>query len=95
MNNTAQNLQQDSDKPADILAHCEQLVSFDDAYLSHALVQRFGSPEQPIHVDTGSVDINGITYEQPLILPIYDGQLELVQCAVMQDGQRVTVMPDG
>lgn len=81
--------------PDAILNECVQLVSFDDAYSSHPLIQRFGSPEQPIYVDDGSVDINGVTYAQPLILPIYDGLMELVQCAVMQDGQRVAVIPDG
>ena len=81
--------------PEAILNECTQLVSFNDAYSSHPLIQRFGSPEQPIYVDDGNVDINGVTYAQPLIMPIYDGQMELVQCAVMQDGQRVAVMPDG
>ena len=81
--------------PEAILNECTQLVSFNDAYSSHPLIQRFGSPEQPIYVDNGSVDINGVTYEQPLILPVYDGQMDLVQCAVMQDGQRVAVIPDG
>ena len=81
--------------PDAILNECTQLVSFNDAYSSHPLIQRFGSPEQPIYVDDGNVDINGVTYAQPLIMPIYDGQMELVQCAVMQDGQRVAVMPDG
>ncbi len=81
--------------PEAILNECTQLVSFNDAYSSHPLIQRFGSPEQPIYVDDGNVDINGVTYAQPLIMPIYDGQMELVQCAVMQDGQRVAVIPDG
>ncbi|WP_291357584.1 DUF927 domain-containing protein [Acinetobacter sp. UBA3106] len=81
--------------PKAILNECTQLVSFNDAYSSHELIQRFGSPEQPIYVDDGSVDINGVTYEQPLIMPIYDGQMELVQCAVMQDNRLVSVMPDG
>lgn len=81
--------------PKAILNECTQLVSFNDAYSSHPLIQRFGSPEQPIYVDDSNVDINGVTYEQPLIMPTYDGQMELVQCAVMQDGQRVAVMPDG
>ena len=30
-----------------------------------------------------------------MILPIYNGHLETVQYAVLQDGQRVSVMPDG
>ena len=95
MNNTAQNFQQDYDKPDDILKHCTQLVSFNDAYSSHPLIQRFGSPEQLIYIDQSDVDINGVTYENPLILPIYNGQLELVQYAVLQDGKSVSVMPDG
>lgn len=81
--------------PEAILSECVQLVSFNDAYSSHPLIQRFGSPEHPIYIDQSNVDINGVSYEQPLIMPIYDGQMELVQCAVMQDGQRVAVMPDG
>ena len=88
--------------PKAILNECEQLVSFNDAYSSHPLIQRFGSPEQPIYVDQSNVDqsdvnvtINGVEYENPLIMPIYDGQLELVQCAFMQDGKRVSVIPDG
>ena len=82
-------------KPDTILANCTLLNPLDDAYINHPIIQRFGSPEQPIYVDDGNVDINGVTYAQPLIMPIYDGQMELVQCAVMQDGQRVAVMPDG
>ena len=82
-------------KPDTILANCTLLNPLDDAYINHPIIHRFGSPEQPIYVDDSNVDINGVSYEQPLILPIYDGQMELVQCAVMQDGQRVEVMPDG
>ncbi|MGX9609150.1 DUF3987 domain-containing protein [Acinetobacter sp. T63] len=81
--------------PEAILAECMQLVSINDAYFSHPLIQRFGSPNQPIYVEQSNVNINGTTYKQPLIMPIYDGQLELVQCAVMQDGQHVIVIPDG
>ena len=81
--------------PDAILNECTQLVSFNDAYSSHPLIQRFGSPEQPIYVDQFNVEINGIQYESPLILPIVNEQLEFVQCAVMQDGQRVAVIPDG
>lgn len=88
MNNTAQNFQQDYDKPDDILKHCTQLVSFDDAYSSHPLIQRFGSPEQPIYVDE-SIDA------RPLIVPVYNGQLEIIQCAVMQDGEIVDLTIDG
>lgn len=81
--------------PEAILTQCTQLIPADTAYLEHELIQRFGSPEQPIYVDNSSVDINGVTYERPLIMPIYDGQMELVQCAVMQNKQPVKVVPDG
>ena len=95
MNATVQILVQDLIKPAHILAQCKQLVSFAEAYSSHPLIQRFGSPEQPIYVDQSNVGISDIKYECPLIMPIYNGQLELVQCAVLQNEQRIQVLPDG
>lgn len=82
-------------KPDSILANCSLLNPSDDTYINHPVIQRFGSPLQPIYVDQCNVDINGMNYDNPLILPIYDGQLNLVQCAVLQDGQRISVMPDG
>jgi hypothetical protein len=95
MNNTAQNFQQDLDKPETILAQCTTLNPLDETYLNHSVIARFGGPEQPIYVDQFNVNINGIQYESPLILPIVNGQLELIQCAVMQDEQHVSIMPDG
>jgi len=82
-------------KPDTILANCTVLNPLDDSYINHLIIQRFGSPSQPIYVDQCNVDINGVSYDNPLILPIYDGQLNLVQCAVLQDSQRVSVIPDG
>lgn len=82
-------------KPLDILAQCTELMPTDEAYIEHKLIQRFGSPEQKIHVDDSIVTINGVSYDSPIVLPIYNGHLELVQCAVMQDSKPVTVMPDG
>ena len=82
-------------KPDSILANCTVFNPLDDAYINHPIIERFGHPSQPIYVDQCNVDINGVSYDNPLILPIYDGQLNLVQCAVLQDGQRVSVMPDG
>ena len=81
-------------KPDTILANCTLLNPLDETYLNHPIIQRFGSPSQPIYVDQCNVDINGVSYDNPLILPIYDRQLNLVQCAVLQDSQRVSVMPD-
>ena len=95
MNNTAQNFQHGLIEPATILAQCTLVKQHEIAHLNHSIIERFGSPEQPIYVDQSNVEINGIQYEQPLILPIINGQLELVQSAVLQDGQRVSVIPDG
>lgn len=81
--------------PNDILAQCTELMPTDKTYIEHKLIQRFGSPEQKIHVDDSIVTINGVSYDSPIVLPIYNGHLEIVQCAVMQDSKPVTVMPDG
>lgn len=82
-------------KPDTILANCTLLNPSDDTYLNHPIIERFGSPSQPIYVDLCNVDINGVGYDNPLILPIYDGLLNLVQCAVLQDKQQFQVIPDG
>ena len=83
------------EQPRDIIAQCTELNSTDAIYKNHPIIERFGSPEHPIYIDQSNVDINGVSYEQPLIVPIVNGQLEIIQCAVMQDGKRVSVMPDG
>jgi len=88
MNSTAPNFHYDSLKPDFILTQCNTLNPDDDAFLHHPVIERFGSPEQPIFVDQSSV-------KQPLILSIYNGQLELVQYAVILDGERVEVTSDG
>ncbi|HEN9559532.1 DUF927 domain-containing protein [Acinetobacter baumannii] len=82
-------------EPNEILAQCKLLNPQDDAVLHHPVIDRFGSPLQPIYVDQCRIDIDSISYDNPLILPVYDGQLELVQCAVLQDEQRVQVFPNG
>ncbi len=78
-----------------ILSKCEQLAYTAPSHQEHELIQRFGSPKQPIYIDQASIGINGITYNSPLIMPIYDGQLELIQCAVMQNYKPVQIVPDG
>lgn len=82
-------------KPKSILANCTVLNPVDQGYLTHPIIERFGSPSKPIYIDQCNVEINGVTYDNPLILPIVNGQLNLVQCVVLQDGQRVQVIPDG
>lgn len=84
-----------SDSPADILKQCRQILPNQIEYQEHPIIQRFGSPEQSIYVDEAQIEIEGNEYHNPLILPILNGQLEQIQCAVLQDGQRVQVMPDG
>lgn len=81
--------------PEDILEKSNVLNPQDDDFVNHPIIEHFGSPSQPIYVDQCNVDINGVSYDNPLILPIYDGQLNLVQCAVLQDKQQVQVIPDG
>ena len=82
-------------KPDSILANCTALGTADIGHLRHPVIDRFGTPLQPIYVDQSNVEINVIQYDNPLILPIVNGQLDLVQCAVLQNGQRVSVIPDG
>ena len=81
-------------KPNEIIAQCTTLSPSDDTFTNHPIIQRFGSPSQPIYVDQCKVEINGVSYEQPLILPIVNGELKLIQCAVVQDRQLIQVMPD-
>lgn len=75
--------------PDQIIADCVKLMPQDAQYLQHGIIQRFGSPLQPIYVNQNTVEINDITYEQPLILPIYNGRLEPVHCAILEVGKRV------
>lgn len=73
----------------EIIADCVELMPQDEKHLCHGIIQRFGSPLQSICINPNVIEINGTDYEQPLILPIYNGHLELIQCAVLNDGQRV------
>ena len=82
-------------KPDSILANCTVLGTADIGHLRHPVIDRFGTPLQPIYVDQSNVEINGIQYDNPLILPIVNAQLELVQCAVLQNEQRIQVLPNG
>lgn len=83
------------EQPLDILANCRKQNPQDEAFLRHHVINRFGSPNKTIHIDEMSVNINGIQYEQPLIFPVFNEKLELIQCAVLQNQQPVTVLPDG
>lgn len=88
MNSTTLNFQYDYLKSNRILTQCNTLNPDDEAFLRHPLIERFGSPKQPIYVDE-STDI------QPLIMPLYNGQLEIIQYAVLLDGEIVELTIDG
>lgn len=60
----------------------------DDLFLHHPVIQRFGSPNRPIFIDQ-SHD------KEPLILPLYNGQHKLIQCAVILHGEKVELTSDG
>lgn len=81
--------------PKLILKNCTVLNPLDEAYLNHPIIGHFGSPSHPIYVDQSNVKIEGMIYEQPLILPIVNGQLDLIQCAVVQNEQRIQIISDG
>lgn len=83
------------EQPKDILANCIRLNPQDDAFIRHPVIASNGSPQQPIYIDNAIIDIDGMKYDSPMILPIYNGQLKLIQCAVLQDQQRIQIMPDG
>ena len=83
------------EQPRDILANCIRLNPQDGAFMRHPVIESNGSPKQPIYVDNTVVDIDGVKYDSPMILPIYNGQLKLIQCAVLQQDRRVQIMPDG
>ena len=88
MNDTAQNFQHGLTQPETILAQCTTLNPLDATYLNHSIIERFGSSAQPIYVDESSE-------AKPLIMPIYNGQLEHIQYAVMIDGEMVDLTIDG
>lgn len=75
-------------KVKDILAHYTRLMPDNAAYIKHYMIQRFGNPGQAIYIDQSNE-------KQPLILPIYNGQLNIIQYAVMLDGEIVELTTDG
>lgn len=82
------------EKPEEILANCSEFNLQDDALARHPVIERFGSPKQTIYMDECVVTLDKIRYDHPLILPVFNSELELVQCAVMQDKQPVKIIPE-
>ena len=75
----------------EILDNCSSVIPSD----KNELIQRFGSPEQPIYIDELGGEVGGIKYNSPIVLPIYNGQLELIQCALLEDQKPISILNDG
>lgn len=85
----------DMEQQFEILAQATLFQPQDDAFMHHPVIQRFGSPEQALYIDSISMKIEDVDYGQPLILPLYNGRLELVQSALLQDQLPVKFAPQG
>lgn len=81
--------------PNEILKQTLKLLPEDSRYQHCKVIERFGDPKQPLHLEPDEIELGGVSYQQPLILPIYNGQLELIQCAILQINKPVMVFPDG
>lgn len=79
------------EQPVDIIANFTLLNPQDGVFLRHPVIEHFGSPEQSIYVDQCNTDIE----EQPLIIPIVNGELERIQYAVLFDNQTIEITKDG
>ncbi|WP_269913801.1 DUF927 domain-containing protein [Acinetobacter sp. HY1485] len=75
--------------PEQIIAQCVQIDPS-----KHALTLQYGNPQKPLYGDT-NVELNGINYDCPVVLPLVDGQLQVVQCAVLQHAKPVAIVPYG
>lgn len=75
----------------EILDNCSSVIPSD----KNELIQRFGNPKQPIYIDESGGEVGGIKYNSPIVLPIYNGQLELIQCALLEDQKPVSILTDG
>lgn len=80
--------------PSQILAHSTKVSSLDQAYCQHPIIQAYGSPEKDIFIDQAKVSIGSCTYHHPMILPLYDVDLNIIQCAVLQKNMPVQVIPN-
>lgn len=85
----------DMEQQFEILVQATLFQPQDEAFMHHPIIQRFGSPEQALYIDSISMKIEDVDYDQPLILPLYNGRLELVQSALLQDQLPVKFAPQG
>ena len=75
----------------EIFDNCSSVIPSD----KNELIQRFGSPEQLIYIDESGGNVGGIKYNSPIVLPIYNGQLELIQCALLEDQKPISILNNG
>lgn len=80
--------------PKQILAQCSKLNHNEEKYISHPIIEQFGIPNFPMYFDQAKVTIEDIVFQCPMILPIYNPQLEMIQCAVMQNKLIVKIVPE-
>lgn len=81
--------------PKSILSACDRKSYNNVDYINHPIVQQFGTPNKDIYIDNHNVEVGHIKYEKPLVLPLYNEQLELIQCAVLQVDKRVSIIKEG
>lgn len=85
----------DIEQQFEILAQATLFKSQDDAFVHHPIIQRFGNPKQALYIDPTNMKIEDVDYGSPLIFPLYNGRLELVQSALLQDQLPVKFAPQG
>lgn len=73
----------------EILEDCVVLQPQDKEILNHAVIQRFGNPLQPIFMFKEDILINDLSYQKPIVFPLYNADLEVIQLAIVQDGKLV------
>lgn len=79
--------------PTHILNESKLLSPSDSAYFKHAVVQQYGHPDQPVYVHEYAFSLGGVDYNHPLILPIYNSDQELIQCAILEDKKPLQCFP--
>lgn len=80
--------------PNEILDQCLLLHPQDEKFKSHPMIERFGNPNFAMYFDQNNVEIGQDKFINPLVLPMYDTQLNLVQCAILQVQQPIKFIPN-
>ena len=78
-----------------ILSACDKKSYNNVDYINHPIIQRFGSPNRDLYIDDHNVNVEYLKYEKPLVLPLYNAELELIQCAVLELDKPISIVADG